>query len=256
MCDGQNSLYVVMPWHLFTRPPIATHAPASSQQHPATPSSAQQRPATASKQHPAPHGAKRGLQRTQCTPQPPAPSIIQQHPASSSSTQQAAPSKQHPAGAWDVIAEQIANPCECLFGLWHARSYWRVQIEDKLYSLKWSCGVFPDWVDFRYRSGYRGVSLRASLQGQEILWSQGYVSSDTNSDKLHVAILLMDNGFGEAVCDRTTMFFQHISAWSPSESTSSTSPSPPSSSSSSPPSGSSSVLTKKGYREVSITNRV
>ena len=34
-------------------------------------------------------------------------------------------------------------------------------------------------MDFRYRSGYRGVSLRASLRGPENVWSQGYVSSDT-----------------------------------------------------------------------------
>ena len=34
-------------------------------------------------------------------------------------------------------------------------------------------------MDFRYRSGYREVSLRASLRGPENVWSQAYVSSDT-----------------------------------------------------------------------------
>ena len=98
MCATVKTLYVVMPWHRFTRPPIATHSPSSfftnystqllppassTQQHPAAPSNTQQHPATPSKQHPAPHGKMRGLQRTQCTPQPPAPSSTQQHPASS-----------------------------------------------------------------------------------------------------------------------------------------------------------------------------
>ena len=109
-------------------------------------------------------------------------------------------------------------------------------------------------MDFRYRSGYPGVSLRASLQGPENSWSQGYVSSDTSSDKLHVALLLMDNGFGEAARDRTTMFYETylniVTIWIniinitititiPSSSSSS--------SSSSSPSSSSSVSTKKGY---------
>ena len=112
---------------------------------------------------------------------------------------------------------------------------WRAQIENKLYSFKWPCGVLPNFIDFRYRSGYRGVSLRASLRGPENVWSQGYVSSDTKFWQAQCCNSTPGQWLWRSVRDRTRMLFQHISARSLSESTSSPSPS---SSASSPSSSS------------------
>ena len=154
------------------------------------------------------------------------------------------------------LLSKLRIPVRVFIQLRHdPRSYWRVQIEDTVscivcsdhvgHSLiEWISGIFLGIQ--RYRHGHRDRDQKIrDLRG--MLW---YVSNDTNSDKFHVAILLMDNGFGEAVRDSTT----NISTLSPSESTSSPSPSPSpsssspsSSSSSSSPSSSSNVLTKKGY---------
>ena len=106
-----------------------------------------------------------------------------------------------------------------------------------------SCKVSSDHVgyslisfmDFRYRSGYRGVSLRASLRGPENVWSQGYVSSDTKFWQAPYCNSTPGQWLWRSVRDRTRMLFQHISARSLSESTSSPSPS---SSASSPSSSS------------------
>ena len=102
-------------------------------------------------------------------------------------------------------------------------------------SFKWPCGALPNFMDFRYRSGYRGVSLRASLRGPENVWSQVYVSSDTKFWQAPCCNSTPGQWLWRSVRDRTRMLFQHISARSLSESTSSPSPS---SSASSPSSSS------------------
>ena len=67
-------------------------------------------------------------------------------------------------------------------------------------------------MDFRYRSGYRGVSLPASLRRPENVWSQVYVSSDTKFWQAPCCNSTPGQWLWRSVRDRTRMLFQHISA--------------------------------------------
>ena len=106
-----------------------------------------------------------------------------------------------------------------------------------------SCIVSSDHVGYSLISWISGIAL--GIEGyrfghrcgdQKMCDLRCMFQVTRNSDKLHVAILLLDNGFGEASVTAQGCFFNiYISARSLSESTSSPSPS---SSASSPSSSS------------------
>ena len=71
-----------------------------------------------------------------------------------------------------------------------------------------ACGVLPNFMDFRYRSGIsRGIASGIPTGNRKCVISGACFQVTRNSDKLHVAILLLDSGFGEASVTAQGCFF-------------------------------------------------